>query len=165
MTDAKSLVYLFRYADPLSRLFRWQMTLMEFNIENIEYLKGEENSMADYLSRTANWSDPVHDTPLVNTVNRINPRLAVRIKPGSQSELFQSMPTDFCIEENSSLVEMGEGVVVIWPIDTAHRVPQHPNVPGLERVCAELRRIYVRERPCSGTQFRKCQIDCKKCQE
>lgn len=48
-TDHKALVYLTKYKDNNSRLFRWSLMLQEFEF-SIEYIKGIDNS-ADVLSR------------------------------------------------------------------------------------------------------------------
>ena len=50
-TDHKPLVFLFRHADPSSRLYRYQLAILEFNIKSIQHIAGTENVVSDYLSR------------------------------------------------------------------------------------------------------------------
>lgn len=47
-TDHKNLIYL--YKSDIPKVNRWRMRLIEFNL-NILYIKGEDNAMADALSR------------------------------------------------------------------------------------------------------------------
>lgn len=53
ITDHLPLVYLFKHADPSSRLYRYQLALLEYNIIGLHHLAGKENKVCDYLSR---WS-------------------------------------------------------------------------------------------------------------
>ena len=50
-TDHKPLVFLLKHPDPNSRLYRYQLELLEFQIVNISYIEGAANHVADYLSR------------------------------------------------------------------------------------------------------------------
>ena len=68
MTDSRSLIYLFKYSDPNSRIYRWQLTILEFHIEDIAFIVGENNIMADYLSRNALQFDPMWSTPILTSV-------------------------------------------------------------------------------------------------
>ena len=49
-TDHRPLVWLSNLKDPDSRTIRWKTRLNEYN-HNIEYVKGKENKVADFLSR------------------------------------------------------------------------------------------------------------------
>jgi len=50
MSDQDGLKYLFDQLNLNSRQARWLATLSEFDFE-IEYIKGKENKVADYLSK------------------------------------------------------------------------------------------------------------------
>ena len=56
-TDHKPLIYLFRHADPSSRLYRYQLAILEFNVKGIHHISGSENVVSDYLSRYAFQQD------------------------------------------------------------------------------------------------------------
>ena len=56
-TDHKPLIYLMKHVDPTSRLYRYQLSLLEYNIRNIDYIQGTDNSVADYLSRFSLGAD------------------------------------------------------------------------------------------------------------
>lgn len=49
-TDHRALVYLFKMNNPSSRLTRFRLTLEQFDF-SVEYIKGEQNKVADALSR------------------------------------------------------------------------------------------------------------------
>ena len=53
MTDHLPLIYVFKNADPSSRLYRYQLFLLEYNIIGIQHIAGQDNVVCDYLSR---WS-------------------------------------------------------------------------------------------------------------
>ena len=42
-TDHKPLIFLMKHPDPTSRLYRYQLTMMEYNIKNLEYIQGSSN--------------------------------------------------------------------------------------------------------------------------
>ena len=50
-TGHQALKWLHNVKNPLSRLLRWRLRLEEFNYNPIEYIKGKENKVADFLSR------------------------------------------------------------------------------------------------------------------
>jgi len=50
-TDHKSLQYLLTQSNLTGRLFRWSQILADFDLGEISYIPGEENVIADYLSR------------------------------------------------------------------------------------------------------------------
>ena len=56
-TDHKPLIYLMRHVDPTSRLYRYQLCLLEYNIKNLAYIEGPSNTVADYLSRFSLGAD------------------------------------------------------------------------------------------------------------
>jgi hypothetical protein len=50
-TDHKALSYIRTNKDNTKRITRWQMMLQNYNIDNFNYIKGEDNHAADLLSR------------------------------------------------------------------------------------------------------------------
>ena len=50
-TDHKPLIYLFKHADPNSRLYNYQLQILDYNITGISHISGKSNSTSDYLSR------------------------------------------------------------------------------------------------------------------
>ena len=65
ITDHLPLVYLFKNSDPSSRLYRYQLVLLEFNIKGIKHLAGQDNKVCDYLSRWSFREDELGD-PVVS---------------------------------------------------------------------------------------------------
>ena len=51
MCDHKPLIYLFKHADPNSRLYNYQLQIMNYDIEGITHISGKSNTVCDYLSR------------------------------------------------------------------------------------------------------------------
>ena len=77
-TDHKPLVFLLKHPDPNSRLYRYQLELMEYQIVNIEYIEGGSNHVADYLSR---WTLAPDESNLPTMVCHIESLLASSIPP------------------------------------------------------------------------------------
>jgi hypothetical protein len=63
-TDHSSIKYLMNKKDAKSRLIRWVLLLQEFDLHNVER-KGEDNLVADHLSRMENIPNdliPINDS-------------------------------------------------------------------------------------------------------
>ena len=167
MTDARSLIYLFKFSDPNSRIYRWQLTVMEFQIENIAFLAGESNTVADWLSRTALPSDPVYFTPIMAAIassgKPIRDRVGVITHSGIQSKIYQSRPVGFSINTVTGLGKVSANEVVVWPLDVINT--EKPELSGgLGLLEPALSEIYTARTPIIDEQnFVKCDPKCDRC--
>ena len=102
VTDHLPLVYLFRHADPSSRLYRYQLAILEFNIIGIKHIAGQDNHVSDYLSR---WSfkDDENLGPVVSYA--------------LTSPLASSLPPKFKCKESDSLGKLNTNSLVIFTAD------------------------------------------------
>ena len=89
-TDHKPLVFLLKHPDPNSRLYRYQLELLEYQIENIAYIEGGSNSVADYLSR---WTLAPDESCLPTMVCHIESLLASSASPTYRYGLADKVDT------------------------------------------------------------------------
>eukprot|EP00960_Hanusia_phi_P013287 388265-Hanusia_phi.AAC.1 len=89
-TDHKSLQYLLSQKELTGRLFRWSQILADFDLEEISYIPGIDNVLADYLSRPgADVQVQQHDQ--------------VDLELQQRSDLLNLDPTLFCFIQSESV--------------------------------------------------------------
>ena len=158
-TDARSLIYLFRYCDPSSRLYRWQMAIQEYHIDGVEYLAGDRNQLADYLSRFSYQTDPISDTPLM-TSSVVMPVIG----PSIQSILYQARPKGFRAKVCSGMEGATQGDLVLI-LGDCRNTSLPASLRELGPVSRALQEFYQQRRPeVTEESFAKCDLaDCSKC--
>ena len=119
-TDHKPLIYLLRHVDPTSRLYRYQLTLMEYNIKNISYIEGKSNHVADYLSRFSLGPDEDMSPTVICTID---------------SEMAQAPPPNYSYEK-SKLLSANSNTLTIFCANTRNVSDQNlvPELPLLKPI-------------------------------
>ena len=158
-TDARSLIYLFRYCDPSSRLYRWQMAIQEYHIDEIEFIAGKDNIMADWLSRWSYQTDPLTDTPLMTCGVLVPTR-----SPSILSILYQALPKNFKAHSYSKGSRAKAGDLIVIMGDCRNTTMPH-NMTSLEPFTQTLKNLYEQRSPAvSEESFTKCALEeCERC--
>ena len=79
-SDHQPLKYLFKHSDLGARQSRWLTSLMEFDIRDINYIKGKSNVIADALSRSI---DPVDSVQVLTRSMLTRTQTTARIRDRS----------------------------------------------------------------------------------
>mmetsp|Transcript_17193 Transcript_17193/g.56962 ORF Transcript_17193/g.56962 Transcript_17193/m.56962 type:complete len:891 (-) Transcript_17193:657-3329(-) len=99
-TDHKSLKYLLTQSNLTGRLFRWSQILADFDLDEISYIPGEENVIADYLSRpndsTVVPSQSALDDEIRQRADLVNldPTLLCTISSSGEGEVMEVTDSD-----------------------------------------------------------------------
>lgn len=96
LTDHKPLVYLFGMKDPSTRLMKFRLLLEEFNFK-VVYIKGNENVVADALSRIVVTSDEL---------KRMNEQFVNVMTRGQKKRLEQQLIESKKSGENSGDIDL-----------------------------------------------------------
>ena len=97
ITDHLPLVYLFKNAQPSSRLYRYQLVMLDFNIKGIKHLSGQDNKVCDYLSRWSFRENEIGDPVVSFTLT---------------SPLSQEVPLNFQYEVADNVVYKENSLII-----------------------------------------------------